>query len=171
VGTVEHEAGDVGASALPAVRDELTGLAADFVDLDLARVALAGWRKHRDLVAAARRTRAYGRQESVQLGRHEMVLTRRPSVDVLVGEQRIRTINFELAVTITVIDLEAVVRQGRLVELRRGRCPIKVSFSVDGVVLAEREVEMDPELGISLRSGVDLGAGTRLPRQRDGRHS
>lgn len=70
---------DTMAAALPqlsragrsAAGAELTDMAKGLLELDLGGLALAGWRKHRDLVAAATRTSEHpGSTELVELATH-----------------------------------------------------------------------------------------------------
>lgn len=163
---LEGRVGAVGALTVREIQQNLPGVVADFVNLDLAIVALAGWRKHRELVQAAGTTLdpASGQDEvCVPLATHDIALTQRPAVDVLLGGQKVLTLRFELTVTITVIGAEAVVRSGVLVELRSGACEIKVSFTGQGIDLGQVKRTVDARLLLPLGGGISLGVPSPRP--------
>lgn len=167
---LEGRVGAVGGMAVRAIQQNLPAVVADFVNLDLATVALAGWRKHRDLVEAARTTLdpASGQEAVlVPLATHDIVLTQRPAVDVLLGVQKVLTLRFELNVTITVIGAEAVVRRGLLAELRGGAFEIKVSFTGQGIDLGQVKRTVDARLLLPLGGGIPLAVPS--PRRSESR--
>jgi len=121
---------DTMAAALPqlsragrsAAGAELTDLAKGLLELDLGGLALAGWAKHRDLVAAATRTSEHpGSTELVELATHRITSVHRPSVDLLVDGVRVAVVRLELEVELLVRALVATVRLGHLIGLRSGR--------------------------------------------------
>src|SRR5947209_14596005 len=60
---------------------EATATAAGLLDVDLSGVLVAGWRKHHDLIGAARRTVAVpGSVELVDMAAHQVTLNQHPSV-------------------------------------------------------------------------------------------
>jgi hypothetical protein len=143
---------------------QLAGVASDFLELDLASVALSGWRKHRELLAAADRTRGTTQRAVVPLGNRDISLVQTPSIDVMVGEATLTVVRFELRVDIAVLGVAGVVRDGALVALTGGGCEVTVSFSAAGVRLAEKTGRIDPHLAIPLGGGLPL----RLPGPRHG---
>src|SRR5689334_8169889 len=162
---LRHRVGAVGAMALGTVKQDLAPIAARFLDLDLGSVLLTGWKKHRELLAAAARTQSpptWPPEERVPLAAHDIALAQHPSVDVLVNGQAVLTIRFELAVTITVDALDAFVRSGWLVGIGAGRCTVKIAFSAQGTELGTREIVLDPRFAVPLGQGITLGVP--LPR-------
>jgi hypothetical protein len=132
-------------SGLAALTDEVAALVYGLLELDLGELALAGWRGHGELLAAARRTRAApGSSEVVQLARHTVSSVREPWIDVLVYEVRVATVRTRLSVEFSVSGLSATVWDGMLVALHGGSCTITGTFSVQGRQLLERAVETQP---------------------------
>jgi hypothetical protein len=160
-----NEVDGIGTKALRAIQQKLPAVLADFVNVDLATVVLAGWRKHRDLVQAARTTLdpASGTEEvPVPLATHDIVLTQRPSLDVLFNGQKVQTLRFELTVTTTVIGAEAVVSRGRLAKVRSGALEIEAAFKGQGIDLGKVKRTVDARLLLPLGRGIPLA----VPQQR-----
>jgi hypothetical protein len=132
-------------SGMAALTDEIAALVHGLLELDLGELALAGWRGHGELVAAARRTRATpGSSEVVQLARHTVRSVHEPWIDVLVHEVRVATVRTRLSVEFSVSGLSANVWDGLLVALHGGSCTITGTFSVAGRQLVKRAVETQP---------------------------
>ena len=74
------------------------GVVADgLLSLDLGDLVIAGWRKQADLAAAAERTAANPNSpEVVELATHRISSTHRPYVELLLNEQHLTNVNFEL---------------------------------------------------------------------------
>ena len=162
---LRRRVGAVGSQALEAVKPELAGVAAGFLNLDVLSVLLAGLIKHRELLAAAGRTLRpppVRPEEQVTLAAHDIVLGQHPSIDVLVNGTTVLTIHFELVVTISLDALDAVVRRGWLVGLGAGACAVKIAFSAQGTELGAREFSIDPRLVVPLGGGIPL-----VPQPRD----
>ena len=151
-------------SGLAALTDEVASVVHGLLSLDLGQLALAGWRKHGELVAAARRTRAApGTSEVVQLARHTVSSVHEPWVDILVHEVRVATVRARLSVQFAVSALSATVWDGLLVALHGGSCTVTGAFSVEGRQLIERVVEIRPTVVVQLpRDGFPLL--TAVPR-------
>ncbi len=119
------------ASAQDAVRDEVAATAAGLLDLDLGNVLVAGWRKHRDLVEAARQTMATpGESQVIPLLTHRVTSAHHPTVEVLVDGLCVHKLPIDLTLTFEVDAVVAVVRQGRLAELRCGTARTTGELSV-----------------------------------------
>jgi hypothetical protein len=162
---LEARTGAVTRTALDAVRGQLAGAAAGFVNMDLSAVLLQGWAAHRELHAAAVRTLAgypAAPEEKVRLAKHEIGLTQHPTIDVTVDGRPVLTLHFELALAVTVYVLVAVVRVGYLVAIESGSCEVKATFSVQGAELAAMKHDLDPAMAVPLGTGAWLG----VPRPR-----
>jgi hypothetical protein len=71
---------------------QVTTAAAGLLDINLADVVAAGWRKHADLTAAARRTLAApGSTDLVDLASHRVSTAQEPYVTILVNGHRVAT--------------------------------------------------------------------------------
>ena len=155
---MEARLGAVGGRLLGRVHSELASVAAQFIDVDLADVLKTGWAKHRELRAAAQRSLADRTAVPVTLATHDVTLTQRPSVDVLLGEQRLLTMDCEFSTVLTVEGLRAIVSDGALREVQAGACTITVRFAIEGVELAKREVKGRSIVEIPLGAGIPLVA-------------
>ena len=144
-------------SALQIVDREIATAAEGLLDLDLGHALVSGWRKHRNLTAAAKRTRATpGSEEVVVLATHQISSTYRPYVELFVDDVGVGKFGFELTVAFEVDGLIAVVKLGNLVALRGGECRITVTLSVEGEQLAHRQGHLDPALLVRLNPPVAL---------------
>jgi hypothetical protein len=136
-----------------AVQEAATA-AAGLLKVDLIGVLVRGWREHRDIVSAARRTLAApASTELVSMSAHEVTLEQRPSVSVLVDGQRVATLELGLSI---VFDVNALISGGRLVAVRSGRCEITATLAVQGADLLVRQAHLE------LPGVIPLGQGIRL---------
>ncbi|WP_371656539.1 MULTISPECIES: hypothetical protein [unclassified Streptomyces] len=132
------------AAADQAVEREMAAVIDSFLGLDLFDVAAGGWRKHADLTAAARRTRAApGSEEVLALATHEITSRHRPYVDVLMDGVKIGTLEVGLDLAFRISGLVAVVRNAELVAVRSGACVLDGSLTVQQILLAERQGQLD----------------------------
>jgi hypothetical protein len=140
-----------------AAKREAAATAAALLKVDLAGVLVRGWREHRDIVSAARRTLAApGSTELVSVSSHEIKLDQRPSISVLVDGQRVATLQLGLFM---VFDLNAVllgISGGRLTGVRSGRCDMTATLAVQGTDLLVRRAHLELPSVISLRRGIRL---------------
>jgi hypothetical protein len=136
---------------------ELTGVAQGLLDLDLAGLAVAGWRKHRNLLAAATRTVEHpGSTEVVELATHRITSVHQPSVDVLVDGVRVAVVRLELKVELLVRALVATVRLGYLVGLRSGSFDVRVALAVAGREVTVGQASLASPLFVRLGDGIPL---------------
>lgn len=136
-----------------AVYQRIAEVAAELADVDVADVVAAGWRRHTALADAARRTlHDPGSEELVDLATHHIRSVHRPQVEVLVDGVTVGSVPFVLQLGVKVEALVAVVRAGRLAEIRFGRGRLMASLSCVDVTIAAREADID------LAAAVALGA-------------
>lgn len=139
-----------------AVREAAT-VAAGLLQVDLIGVLVGGWREHRDIVNAARRTLAApGSTELVSMVTHQITVVQHPSVNVLVDSRRVATLQLDLSLVFDVRALLAGISGGRLVALHSGRCDITVTLAVQGTELLTRQAHLE------LPGVVTVGRGIRL---------
>ncbi len=139
-----------------AVREAATTMAA-LLRVDLIGVLVRGWREHRDIVSAARRTLAApGSTELVSMSAHEVTLDQRPSVSVLVDGQRVATLELGLSIVFDVNALLLGISRGRLVAVHSGRCEITATLAVQGTDLLVRQAHLELPGVIPLRRGIRL---------------
>jgi hypothetical protein len=144
-----------------AAHRELASVASEFLEVDLGELAVAGWRRHRELQQAARRTRDGSCTALVRLGGRDIILDQHPRVDVMWGNVTLTVVKFELRIDIKVLQLTGHVRGGCLVALDGGPCEIAAAFKAAGVTLAARRARFDPKAVIQLGTGIPLIPGQR----------
>jgi hypothetical protein len=116
-----------------------------------------GWREHRDIVSAARRTLAApGSTELVSMTTHEITLEQRPSISVLVDGQRVATLQLGLSIVFNVNTLVLGIGGGRLTAVHSGRCDITATLAVQGTNVVARSVHLELPGVIPLQRGIRL---------------
>jgi hypothetical protein len=140
-----------------AAAQEAAIAAAALLKVDLADVLVHGWREHRDIVSAARRTLAApGSTELVSMSSHEITLNQRPSISVLVDGQRVATLQLGLSIVFNVNALLLGIGGGRLTAVRSGRCDIAVTLAVQGTDVVARHAHLELPGVIPLQRGIRL---------------
>ena len=143
---------------------EVTTAAAGLLDVDMIGMLAAGWRKHHDLTAAARRTlAARGSTELVDLATHQVTTTQHPSVTVLVDGHRVATLQLSLSVAFDVTALAAKISAGRLVALHSGRCDITATLAIQGTDVLIKQARLELPGAIPLSRGIRLLAADNYP--------
>jgi hypothetical protein len=145
----------------PLTRDaalgQVTTAAAGLLDINLADVVAAGWRKHADLTAAARRTLAApGSTDLVDLASHRVSTAQEPYVTILVDGHRVATVRFGLSLAFEISSLLAEIHGGRLVALHSGRCMVTGTLAIQGINVITRQAHIDLPGVIALRGGIRL---------------
>lgn len=131
---------------------------------DVGDLVLQGWRKWRELVAAAERSRdAPGQHEEVVLTEHTITSTHRPAVDVIVDGSLVATLTFELTVSLMLRSVIAIVEKGRLTALRGGDVLAGACVSLEGQTLARGECHIAVGVLVGLGNGVALVSGAPTP--------
>jgi hypothetical protein len=160
------------AAAARILTSQIADALAQILDLDLTQIVLDGWSKHRELLAAARKTaRSPGRTEEVQLADHRISSRHQPAIEVYLNGSRVATVQLELEVWIDLQSVIALVRGGRLVEIRAGDTGVGARLATAGHDIAERRIRCTAGVLIQLGSGVALLDGTAAPKGRAGRSS
>jgi hypothetical protein len=154
--------GRLGSTAAGTARDEVARAASGLLSRDLGDVLVAGWRTYDALRQAALRSRADpASSEVVSLVTHHVRLDHALDVDVYLDTVRLETVEVVLAVVLRVDGLAAVVRDGRLTDLRGGECRAHSTLTVAGVTAVAREARFLPGVVVPLGDGVALlGAET-----------
>lgn len=139
-----------------AVRETINA-AKGLLDVDLTGFLVSGWRKHREVIAAARRTvAAPGSIELVDLATHQITATQRPAVNLLVDNHRAATVELGLSVVFDISALVAGIRGGRLVAVHSGRCDVTATLAIQDTEVISRQVHLE------LPGIIPLGRGIRL---------
>ena len=137
--------------------DQVTTAAAGLLDINLADLVAAGWQKHADLTAAARRTLAApGSTDLVDLASHRVSTAQEPYVTVLVDGHRVATIRFGLSLAFEISALLAEIKTGKLVALHSGRCVVTGTLAIQDINVVTRQARIDLPGVIALRGGIRL---------------
>jgi tetrahydromethanopterin S-methyltransferase subunit E len=97
-----------------------------------------------------------GREEIVDVITHRIGVASHPSVELLVNEVRVTTINFALMLEFEVKALTAVIRAGSIVALESGTCATTASIAVEGVTVASRTADFGLPVLVHLGDGIPL---------------
>ena len=148
---------DLPETTTKAAAQEAGTIMAALLKVDLIGVLVRGWREHRDIVSAARRTLAApGSTELVNMAAHEVTLDQRPSVSVLVDGQQVASLQLGLSIVFDINALLLGISGGRLVAVRSGRCDITATLAVQGTDLLVRRAHLELPGVIPLRRGIRL---------------
>jgi hypothetical protein len=155
--TVSGAVGGLTSAGRHAVCEEVAHVADSLLDLDVTDVLAMAWKKHADLTAAGRRTAEHpGSEELVPLATHTIRSTHRPCVDVFIDEVKVTDVEIELALTLVLTGVLAVVRDGLLVELHGGSCDATAALGCENVPIARRSAHVTFPASVPLRPPVDL---------------
>ena len=136
---------------------EAAGAAAGLLDGDLIGMLVAGWRTHRDLAGAARRTLAApASTELVNLVDHQVTTTQQPSVAVLVDGRQVTTIQVSLSVEFDIGALVAGVKAGRLVAVHAGHCDVTATLGIQGTDVLTKHARFDLPGVVPVKPGIRL---------------
>jgi hypothetical protein len=126
------------------VSDEVQRVATTLLGVPTVELIVAGWRKHEDLLDAARATaQTSGLTRFVSLAAHRITHVDQMTVDVVVGEMRLPPLELALAVTADVDAALLIVSSGRLMGVRGGRCILHAKLQLDDETIADQRVQLD----------------------------
>ena len=147
-----------------AAGSQIAAVAHELLDLDMGDLAVAGWRKHAALTAAADRTRANpGNSELVDLATHRITSVHRPYVELLLNDVHVATVRFELRVEFLVRALVATVRDGQVASLGFGARDVTATLAAEGVQLLEQRARLDVSLLIPVPLALHREDGDEPP--------
>ncbi len=151
-----------------AVREAAVAAAA-LLRVDLMEVLVAGWREHRDIYSAARRTLATpGSKELVGLAPHRISTVQQPAVSILLDGHRVHTLQLGLSIIFEVTGLVAGISVGRLAGIHAGRGEVGVALTIHELeVLTKRSHLELPGVKV-LKSGFRLLPASEYPDEAHG---
>ena len=145
--------------------------AAVLLKVDLLDVLVAGWREHRDIHSAARRTLATpGSKELVGLAPHRISTVQQPAVSILVDGHRVHTLQLGLSIIFEVTGLVAGISHGRLGGLHAGRGEVGVALTIHEIEILTKRRHLELPGMVALRSGWRLLPGHEYPDHAPGSH-
>jgi hypothetical protein len=140
-------------AAARAAAEQTTGL----LDVDLIGLVVAGWRDHRDLAIAARRTLASpGRTERAELAAHRITTSQQAGVTIVAGGQQAITLELDLLIEFEITALVAAISAGRLTAFHSGRCDTRLTLALPGTDAATRHAHF------GLPGVIPVSPGLRL---------
>jgi hypothetical protein len=151
-----------------AVVREAAAAAAALLKADLIDVLVRGWREHRVIVSAARRTLAApASTELVSMIAHQITLDQQPSISVLVDGQWVATLQLGLSVVFDVNALLLLISRGRLAAIRSGRSEITATLAIPGTDLLVRQAHLELPDVVPLRREIELLPAGEYPAAQD----
>jgi len=138
--------------------------AAGLLKVDLMEVLVAGWREHRDVFSAARRTLDMpGSKELVGLAPHRITTVQQPSVGILVDGHRVHTLQLGLSVFFEVTGLVAGIHAGRLAGIHAGRGHIGVALTIHELEVLTKRTHLELPGVKTLKRGFRLLPASAYP--------
>ncbi len=148
---------DIPATLREAAVRETTNAANGLLNVNPIGFLVSGWQKHREVIAAARRTMAApGSIELVDLATHQITATQRPAVSLLVDNKRVATVELGLSVVFDISALVAGIGGGRLVAVHSGRCDVTATLAIQDTKVISRQVVFELPGIIPLGRGIAL---------------
>jgi hypothetical protein len=138
--------------------------AAGLLKVDLLGVLVSGWREHKEITAAARRTLTMlSSRELVSLPPHRIATAQQPSVGILVDGKRVASLRLGLAIIFDVEGLVAGITSGRLSVVHAGRCAVGVTLTVHDIETLTKRAHLELPGAFGLGTGVRLLPGHEYP--------
>lgn len=163
-GDVRHAFNRLSRSTRQAAVREATAATAALLKVDLLGVLVSGWRDHREIMAAARRTlTAVSSRELVSLPPHRVATAQQPSVSILVDGKKVAFLRLGLSIIADVEALVAGISTGRLSAVHAGRCSIGVALTVHDLEVLTKRAHLDLPGAFRLKSGIRLLAHSEYP--------
>jgi hypothetical protein len=138
--------------------------AVGLLKVDLMEVLVTGWREHRDIFSAARRTLDMpGSKELVGLAPHRITTVQQPAVSILVDGHRVHTLQLGLSIFFEVTGLVAGIHAGRLAGIHAGRGDVGVALTVHELEVLTRRSHLELPGVKSLKRGFRLLPASEYP--------
>jgi hypothetical protein len=138
--------------------------AVGLLKVDLMEVLVTGWREHRDIFSAARRTLDMpGSKELVGLAPHRVSTVQQPAVSILVDGRRVHTLQLGLSILFEVTGLVAGIHAGRLAGIHAGRGDLGLALTVHELEVLTKRSHLELPGVKSLRRGFRLLPASAYP--------
>ena len=113
---------------------------AELLRLDLGVILAGGWKKMAELRSYTDRSK-YGPDETVfvEITRHTVTSTHKPSLDILVDGVKIDTLPFELKLTLTLDSALLTIRDGKILAVSPGACTAGGEMTLEGFEILKRD--------------------------------
>ena len=148
---------------------EAAVVAVGLLKIDLMEVLVSGWREHRDIFTAARRTLDMpGSKELVGLAPHRITTVQQPSVGILVDNHRVHTLQLGLSIFFEVTGLVAGIHAGRLAAIHAGRGDLGVALTIHELEVLTNRTHLELPGVKSLQRGFRLLPANAYPDESHG---
>ena len=138
--------------------------AVGLLKVDLMEVLVSGWREHRDIFTAARRTLDMpGSKELVGLAPHRITTVQQPAVSILVDGHRVHTLQLGLSIFFEVTGLVAGIHAGRLAAIHAGRGELGVALTIHELEVLTKRTHLELPGVKSLQRGFRLLPASAYP--------
>ena len=138
--------------------------AVGLLKVDLMEVLVTGWREHRDIFSAARRTLDMpGSKELVGLAPHRITTVQQPAVGILVDGHRVHTLQLGLSILFEVTGLVAGIHAGRLAAIHAGRGDLGVALTIHELEVLTKRSHLELPGVKSLSRGFRLLPASAYP--------
>ena len=150
---------------------EAAAVAVGLLKVDLMEVLVSGWREHRDIFTAARRTLDVpGSKELVGLAPHRITTVQQPSVGILVDNHRVHTLQLGLSIFFEVTGLVAGIHAGRLAAIHAGRGDLGVALTIHELEVLTNRAHLELPGVKSLQRGFRLLPASAYSDESHGQH-
>ena len=137
------------------IKDEIFKKLGDLLEISIPDILVAAWNKYEILLKYLDREK-YPPNESflVPLAEHCITSEHHPYVEILVNDQPVGKIGFDIKVALTLEGIILKIQDGKIKEIFTGTCKGKGTISCDNIVILEKKTESVP-----LPGSIDLGQG------------
>jgi hypothetical protein len=137
------------------IKDEIFKKLVDLLEISIPYILVAAWNKYEILLKYLDREK-YPPNESflVPLAEHCITSEHHPYVEILVNDQPVGKIGFDINVALTLEGIILKIQDGKIKEIFTGTCKGKGTISYDNIVILEKKTESVP-----LPGSIDLGQG------------
>jgi hypothetical protein len=143
---------------------EAAAAAATLLKVDLLGVLVSGWREHREITAAARRTLTMlSSRELVSLPPHRIATAQQPAVGILLDGKRVASLRLGLSVIFDVEALVAGISKGQLSMVHAGRCAVGVALTVHDIETLTKRAHLELPGAFPAGTGIRLLPGHEYP--------
>jgi hypothetical protein len=143
----------------PATANQVIQAFRQTLDVPIAIVLVRAWNLYQPFLKFLDQER-YPQHvvNTVPLANHTVATTLRPYVTLLVDEKRLAEIHFELKVNLALEGAVLTIRGGRFMELRTGRCHVKIVLRCEDALLWEQSSRNYSFPGVlSFAEGIPIG--------------
>jgi hypothetical protein len=138
--------------------------ATGLLKVDLIEVLVTGWREHRDIFTAARRTLEMpGSSELVGLAPHRISTVQQPAVGILIDNKRVHTLQLGLSIFFEVTGLVAGISHGRLAGVHAGRGHVGVALTIHEIEVLTKRTHLELPGQLGLKRGFRLLPASHYP--------